>query len=282
MPCSPGMSACKSSCLHRSFVQDYRAERARQLFNVVEGNLGYTTEINAELVRLRENGTPLIDFKSHLIMTARPPGDRQMADPDIRGNAIAEKQLLSAAMKYPAAVKVLRQLDSGEFIGSVLNQEVAKVILTLEDNGQRATPLAVQEALRKTGYMVPRIEWDSTIPLSAERQKTAGLRGWEAPPLREVQYLAAEVRQQFVANATERIHEWAADMLSGARHSTDGPSPEFTELVKVSVQEKLDSRPPLLSVRPSEPAHRINALDYSRGWALSTGPHIAINHSLTK
>lgn len=30
MPCSPRMTACKPTCLHRQLVSDYRSERMRQ------------------------------------------------------------------------------------------------------------------------------------------------------------------------------------------------------------------------------------------------------------
>lgn len=62
MPCSPQMTKCKTSCLHRALVGDYRIARHNAEQQADEVSIGYATEY-AEYVE----DHPLITFKDWLI-----------------------------------------------------------------------------------------------------------------------------------------------------------------------------------------------------------------------
>lgn len=44
MPCSPRMTKCKTGCLHRALVQEYRVERDAQAVRAEAVAMGYPTE----------------------------------------------------------------------------------------------------------------------------------------------------------------------------------------------------------------------------------------------
>lgn len=62
MPCAPRMSGCRSDCLHRRMVLDYRIARHADEMQAEEAAIGYATEY-AEYVQEH----PLINFKDWLI-----------------------------------------------------------------------------------------------------------------------------------------------------------------------------------------------------------------------
>lgn len=71
MPCSKGMLGCSMLCGHRLKVDDYRAERLRQVEELVEATGGYETEMADRIRELDEAGCPVITFKRYLIQTRR-------------------------------------------------------------------------------------------------------------------------------------------------------------------------------------------------------------------
>jgi hypothetical protein len=87
MPCSKGMVRCKSDCLHRAFVFEYRA--ARQACVLEQEAL--TGGGEADLAILRENGWQPMTFKrwlrSHLFRSRPDPDTAAPASSDEAGAA---------------------------------------------------------------------------------------------------------------------------------------------------------------------------------------------------
>lgn len=65
MPCSSGMTGCRSSCAHKLLVKNYRLERERQVAEADHRSLGYEAELSDFL-----GDRPIITFKSWLIQSA--------------------------------------------------------------------------------------------------------------------------------------------------------------------------------------------------------------------
>lgn len=61
MPCAPRMRGCRADCLHRRLVQDYRAERERQLAAAEAASAGYAAEWREHVER-----HPLVTFADWL------------------------------------------------------------------------------------------------------------------------------------------------------------------------------------------------------------------------
>lgn len=162
MPCSPGMTACAASCMHRSRVMDYRAERQRQQDVLYEKANGYPTEITDLERQARENSpwrTPYITFKQHLVQTAIPPEMREMPEPttlqtgerflrfdnDVQAN---EAYLLATALAGERGVEALRVIGPEEFFYPE-HQNIAKAIVDLADAGRPHDAAAVTAELRE-------------------------------------------------------------------------------------------------------------------------------------
>lgn len=69
MPCSPRMTKCKRTCLHRALVSSYHDERHRQVIERENATGGYDTEI-------AEYG-PIVTFKRWLIQHAGMNGRQE-------------------------------------------------------------------------------------------------------------------------------------------------------------------------------------------------------------
>lgn len=262
------MSACKNSCAHRRFVNGYREERARQMFEVVEKSLGYDTEIADELRRLQEQGTPVITFQQYMIQSRIPPEAREMPQQTekepavVRGNPMAEESLLAVAMAARPdvsrndAVDVLRQLDLNEFQTPV-NRQVAAVIVTLYDARLPHDAVAVENHLRAQHLLPLRLDSQAVQgarPEAIDRSEL-GLQRWEkyAGVLDNAQLFAAEIRSQYVASETGRIYTWGAQMINSGYASSEGVSTAYTKMVQDSVQQKLAALPPQLPTDISLP-----------------------------
>lgn len=237
MPCSPGMTQCKASCLHRAWVLDHRREMTGWLVKQDEGGLGYKTEM-AEWAE--QNPAPrLRDAMTH---RERPPENwqnqehpvetpdkltgemspeeswkasieaetRTMARPGNRG---AEEGLLSAALADTRAVPYLRQLTPQEFTSTPYTAPIARAIVDLESQGVRANATEVESRLREQGIVASEASWDSAAFMgehhTADEVYTAapgeaplvdelhGLQRWEATAM---PYQAAESFAQEVRN----------------------------------------------------------------------------------
>lgn len=62
MPCAKGMTKCKSGCLHRQMVEDYRAARHANVLEIE----ALTCDGAGESTLLRENGFRPMTFKRWL------------------------------------------------------------------------------------------------------------------------------------------------------------------------------------------------------------------------
>lgn len=74
MPCSPQMSKCKASCLHRALVGDYVLTRHAQQEAANAAGYGHETEYQEYL-----ESHPLITFKEWLIGSKREHEEEQAA-----------------------------------------------------------------------------------------------------------------------------------------------------------------------------------------------------------
>lgn len=249
MPCTPNMTGCKASCAHRDFVLNYRAERYRQEIALVEGNLGYATEIADAKRVMAENGKPMITFRDALLHREKPPVEaREVSNLDY-GNQMAEESLLAIAMATPNGVPYLRELGQEEF-QSPLAHDIYVAIMDLEDHGKRATPLAVEEYLQMTGRP-SHPDWDSRMAqgrLDPEyRDRTMyGLLKWEytAAPLICAASFQEEIRTHYQAYQTEKIYSWAQ---SAMRDVIDqGPTPGKISWVHSQVAEQMQKIKPSL------------------------------------
>jgi hypothetical protein len=236
--------------MHRQFVTDYRQERYRQELDIIEKNLGYSTEIEDAKRVLREQGKPMITFQSWMVQSKRNPEDRDMQPepsyPDPSGNRFAEEELLAVAMREPLAVDVLRQLDPEEFRATDLNKTVAETILNLEDRGVRANALAVEGHLQDIGY-VQTADWDSSLPLGDIDRTDYGLQKWEkyAGVYANAEYCAAEIRLHTRAEETAGIYEWGAKAMKEVIDA--GPTKAKIAQVHQEISERTEALPPDLS-----------------------------------
>jgi hypothetical protein len=66
MPCSSGMRTCRTGCLHRRLVGDYRAAKHAETLTTEAATGGYQTE-----TRERAKTHPPLTFKAWLVGTGR-------------------------------------------------------------------------------------------------------------------------------------------------------------------------------------------------------------------
>lgn len=263
MPCTPGMTGCKASCAHRDFVLNYRAERYRQEIALVEGNLGYATEIADAKRVMAENGKPMITFRDALLHREKPPVEaREVSNLDY-GNQMAEESLLAIAMSTPNGLPYLKALGLEEF-QTPLAREIYTAIRDLETSGIRADALAVEAELRSRG-IASTPEWDSSFALGdREDRYKLGLQGWEytAAPLITASSFQKEIRTHYQAYQTERIYSWAKTAMHEVIDS--GPTPEKIAWVHRQVAEQMTKIKPSLSqpsvsLTPAPSQHRAQA-----------------------
>lgn len=181
------MRACASSCAHRLWVQEHRADRAAWEVKRDNGGLGYAEETRDWE---RENPGPLL--KDKMLHRERPPEmlDARSTNQEITaarrddiealafqqdaeneraqqwrdlapqmsgtpiGNPTAEEALIATALFSQKGAAVLRTLDPEEF-QQPLNRHIAKAIGHLESYGVRASAVAVETYMRGEDQNIP-------------------------------------------------------------------------------------------------------------------------------
>ena len=280
MPCSKGMRSCAALCGHRSLVEGYRDERRRQWSELIEFTKGYSTEIADRLVELRENGTPLIDYKTWLIQNARPPEDRDMPTPESAdatlspsgiGDPAAEQILLASIMEQPEHAAYLRQFRDGEFT-EPLHQLVVQAIQDLDRQGIEPAASTVENWLRENNMLAPTPEWDSQFyrpgkigdtvgiykdgELTYHNRKDLGLRGWHqvaGPGIGYIEHVGSVVRDNTILRQTTDAHLWAADRLKETAQACVSEIPELTQEINYFFQRRMDECPPRLPIPGETP-----------------------------
>lgn len=239
MPCSPGMSACKASCLHRKFVMEHRDEMSEWLVRRDNGGLGYAPETRDWEI---ENPAPRLQDK--MIFNKRPPEEVTVdQDAAVIGNEYAESGLLSVALNDQAAVKVLKQLSPNEFTDP-LNQIVAKTIVHLESKGIRADANAVEDYMRL--HLPSSPEWDSQLPKGNVDRTNYGLQSWQkgAGVYENAKFYAAEIRSHSQASQTAEVGTWIQERMSAEVRA--GVDPERVKQVQREIRSRIDQiRPDL-------------------------------------
>lgn len=242
MPCSKGMNSCATLCGHRQLVEGYRAERERQWSQLIELTGGYDTEIADRLRELREQGTPLIDYKTWLVQSKRPPEDREMPENNgaystalvndqIIGDPSAEQMLLATVMEHPEHVDALLQLRRGEFT-EPFHQIVYDAISDLHANGIEPAASTVEKWISEANVIANSPEWNSrfyrpnapgdTLVMRRDgvesiwNRADLGLRGWRPLAVdnaQGAQWLASTVRDATVLRMTTEAHQHTTDAL---------------------------------------------------------------------
>lgn len=273
MPCSPGMKACAASCMHRSRVMDYRAERARQQDKLYQQANGYATEI-ADLERqARENSpwrTPYLTFKQHLIQTAIPPEMRDMPTPtearddgarflrfnnDVQAN---EAYLLATALAGEPGVAALRVIQAGEFFYPE-HQNIRAAILDLADQGLPHDAAAVTEELRARPLLgehsrnpasqLPR-HMDPEVPARTVDPTEWGLGAWQThSPLPALaphfaQNVRSAYRQRYLVDGLQHLSQKAQGSLTWDHTGTIDQ--DLLGLVREEAAYFLMDMPPML------------------------------------
>jgi len=312
MPCAKGMGGCATLCGHRRLVQDYRAERERQWSALIELTGGYDTEIAERLRELREQGRPLIDYKTWLIQSKRSPEDREMPENNgalstvlvegkVIGDPAAEQALLATVMEHPEHVDELLQLRRGEFT-EPLHQVIYDAITDLHDQGIHPHATTVENWIRENGAIARDPAWDSmayrpnqlgpTVTLHKDgvtatyNRADLGLRGWRPMAVDRpdgARWLASTVRDNTILRMTTEAHEeTAAALKSVFTDAGTGPCDVAQETSRISwaFQEQISKVPPPLPitrVHEEAMADGVRSRDGS-AMALSTGvPGIAVS-----
>jgi len=273
MPCSKGMRSCAALCGHRALVEGYRDERRRQWSELIEFTKGYDTEVTERLVELRENGTPLIDYKTWLKQNARPPEDRDMPTPEGAdallspsgiGDPAAEQILLATVMEHPEHAGYLQQFRPGEFT-TLLHQKVAAGIQDLDRQGIEPHAETVEAWIRENREYGPHPDWDSrfyrpdrfgdTVPLYKDgeqhwvNRKDLGLRGWHqvaGPGIESIEHYGSVVRDNTILRMTRDTHLWAADRLQEVSKAPSCDISAQTQQINWDVQFRMADQPPRL------------------------------------
>lgn len=242
MPCAKGMGGCATLCGHRRLIQDYRAERERQWSELIELTGGYDTEIADRLRELREQGTPLIDYKTWLIQSKRTPEDREMPENNgaystalvkdqIIGDPAAEQALLATVMEHPEMSHHLLQLRRGEFT-EPFHQITYDAIADLTAAGIEPAASTVENWIREANVIANSPEWNSrfyrptapgdTLTMRRDGVETTwnradlGLRGWRSMAVHDehaASWLASTVRDHTMLRMTTEAHQHTTEAL---------------------------------------------------------------------
>jgi len=250
------MTACASSCAHRLWVQEHRADRAAWEVKRDNGGLGYAEETRDWE---RENPGPLL--KDRMLHREKAP-EMPTLDSSI-GNPNAEEALIATALFSQKGAAVLRTLDPEEF-QQPLNRHIAQAIGHLESYGVRASAVAVETYMRgedqpipgmvksRTGVLhgqlpISRIarstEWDSSLPLGNVDRTQYGLQHLEATasPTVMAHSFRDEIHNQWVATKTQEAYQWGAHSLQSAHESPEGTTPDVTTAVQHEVRSRIAS-----------------------------------------
>lgn len=269
MPCSPGMRDCASSCAHRLWVQEHRADRAAWEVARDNGGLGY-----AEETRDWEQENPSPTLKAKMLHREKAP-EMPTLDASI-GNPNAEEALIATALFSQRGAQVLRTLDPEEF-QQPLNQHIAKAISHLESYGVRASAVAVETYMRGEDQPIPGMvrsgtgilhgqqsdsriarstEWDSSLPLGNVDRTQYGLQHLEntASPTVMAHSFRDEIHNQWIATKTQEAYQWGAHSLQSAHESPEGTTPETTLAIQQQVQSKIPAaiQQDIPRLRPSQ------------------------------
>lgn len=269
MPCSKGMRSCVATCGHRALVEGYRNERRRQWSELIEFTGGYDTEIADRLRELQEKGTPLIDYKTWLKQSARPPEDRDMPvtwndallSSSRIGDPAAEQVLLATIMEHPENAAYLDNFRPQEFT-TLLHQRVAEGIQDLSRNGEIADAMSVENWLRENNALSNHPEWNSrfyrpdrsgdTVPVYKDGEQTwynrrdLGLRGWHqvaGPGVETVEYYGSLVRDNTILRMTTDAHLWASERLAEVAKAPACDIASQTSEVNWRFQQMLSEQP---------------------------------------
>lgn len=275
MPCSPGMTACKATCLHRAHIESYRAERARQQEDLYAKAGGYSTEITDLERKARENSpwrTPYVTLKQWLVQSRIPSEVRDMPEPaalrepdgprflqfenDIQAN---EAMLLATAMRGEPGVEALRVIGRDEFYYPE-HQNIRQAILDLADQGLPHDAAAVTEELRNRPLLdafptdnpatqLPR-HMDPTVPARTVDPSEWGLGAWETygPPAALAPRFAADVRsayrQRYLVDGFTRLTQQAKGSLTWDH--TGAVDQDLLGMVREKAAYHLMDMPPML------------------------------------
>lgn len=283
MPCSPGMTQCKASCLHREWVLDHRNEMSAWLVKNDEQGKGYKTEM-AEAAQQ----DPAPRLRDAMMHREKPPEKWQNQESSMDtarpGNRGAEEGLLSAAMADRRAVPYLRQLLPQEFTSTPYTAPIARAIVDLEDQGVRADATEVEFRLRDQGIVASEASWDSaqfmgevhtareiSDPAAVNPplpQELHGLQRWEATamPYQAAESFAQEVRNHSYSEGTREAYQWGSEQLAGIAADT-GPHPATTHLVQAQVAAKIEHLPQPLASQAE--LAEMKAQLQSKGWELA-------------